>query len=152
MSSPEEIEKYTRMPGDVPPDDGDLAARFLRLACLSYGGDDRRYHAEARALLAAHDDIATANVFTMAAAGEADAAAAVLAQDPGAALREGGPHRWPPLLYAAYSRAEPTTEGRSTLAVARLLLNAGADPNAGTLWGGRYPFTALTGALGGGED
>jgi len=36
--------------------------------------------------------------------------------------------------------------------VARLLLASGADPNAGYLWEGAYAFTALTGALGEGED
>src|SRR5262249_44365604 len=36
---------------------------------------------------------------------------------------------------------------------ARALLDHGADPNAGYLWHGLYPpFTALTGALGNGED
>ncbi|MGO1977184.1 ankyrin repeat domain-containing protein, partial [Brachybacterium tyrofermentans] len=39
------------------------------------------------------------------------------------------------------------------LGVARLLLAAGADPNAGFLWDGMpSPFTALTGAFGGGEQ
>ncbi len=33
-----------------------------------------------------------------------------------------------------------------------MLLDAGADPNAGSLWDGTYPFTALTGVLGGGEE
>src|SRR5205823_3278023 len=28
----------------------------------------------------------------------------------------------------------------------------GADPNAGSLWDGTYPFTALTGVFGGGEE
>ena len=36
--------------------------------------------------------------------------------------------------------------------VARLLLDHGADPDTGYLWEGTYPFTALTGAFGGGED
>lgn len=35
--------------------------------------------------------------------------------------------------------------------MARLLLHHGADPNAGYLWDGRHPFTALTGAFGRGE-
>ena len=49
-----------------------------------------------------------------------------------------------------YSRI-PLGRGRSAVAVARLLLEHGADPNAGYLWEGLVPpFTALTGALGGG--
>jgi hypothetical protein len=60
----------------------------------------------------------------------------------------GGPHRWEPLLYLTYSRAT----GDGALEVARLLLDAGADPNAGYLWEGLpSPFTALTGAFGRGE-
>ena len=62
----------------------------------------------------------------------------------------GGPFGWEPLLYLTYSRV-PLGPGRSAVAVARLLLEHGADPNAGYLWEGLIPpFTALTGALGGG--
>jgi Ankyrin repeats (3 copies) len=42
--------------------------------------------------------------------------------------------------------------GHSPLEVARLLLDAGADPNAGYLWESEYPFTALTGAFGDGDS
>ena len=60
----------------------------------------------------------------------------------------GGPHRWEPLLYLAYSRVT----GDGALEVARLLIDAGADVNAGFLWDGLSPpFTALTGAFGRGE-
>jgi ankyrin repeat protein len=52
----------------------------------------------------------------------------------------------------AYSRVGDHPLGRSSVEVARLLLDAGADPNAGYLWEGLSPpFTALTGALGSGE-
>ena len=62
----------------------------------------------------------------------------------------GGPHGWEPLLYLTYSRVA-LGPGRSAVGVARLLLEHGADPNAGYLWEGLVPpFTALTGALGGG--
>jgi ankyrin repeat protein len=60
----------------------------------------------------------------------------------------GGLHRWPPLMYLAYSRAG----GDRAVEVARLLLAAGADANAGYLWDGMpSPFTVLTGVLGHGE-
>jgi ankyrin repeat protein len=64
----------------------------------------------------------------------------------------GGSLRWAPLLYACYSRMEPTDPNRSSLEVARLLLSRGADPDAGFLLSGSYAFTALTGAFGRGED
>ena len=68
---------------------------------------------------------------------------------PAQASLAGGPHGWEPLLYLTYSRV-PLGPGRSAVAVARLLLEHGADPNAGYLWEGLVPpFTALTGALGG---
>nr|MBA2626311.1 ankyrin repeat domain-containing protein [Acidimicrobiia bacterium] len=59
------------------------------------------------------------------------------------------PFRWPALLYLTYARLDRG----EPLAVARLLLASGADPNAGYLWEGLpSPFTALTGAFGGGEQ
>ena len=67
---------------------------------------------------------------------------------------EGGPHRWTPaalpVLRPAAGRAtRPVHRGRC----ARLLLDAGADSDAGFLWEGLAPpFTCLTGAFGGGED
>jgi hypothetical protein len=76
----------------------------------------------------------------------------LLRADPGLANRQGGPHRWEPLLYVAYSRIDNTAPGHSTLEVARLLLDHGADPNAGYPWEGlTSPFTVLTGAFGRGE-
>jgi ankyrin repeat protein len=98
-------------------------------------------------LLAEHPEIVAVSVHAMAAANEVSALRSAVAADPGVVERPGGPHRWVPLLYAAYARVP----GRSTLDAARVLLEAGADPNAGSLWDGTFPFTALTGVLGGGE-
>jgi ankyrin repeat protein len=152
------IERYTRQPHRQPVGSpittpGELTDEFLRLACLTYGGDDPARWEQARALLAAHPDLSTASIYTMAAVGEVAAANALLANDPTLANRQGGPHQWEPLLYLAYSRLNSSEPGHSALDVARLLLAHGADPNAGYLWDGLpSPFTALTGALGEGED
>ena len=152
------VTPYARSPHRAPPS-GPLtsetarAREFLRLACLTYGDDDPARREQARELLAAHPQIAAASIYTAAAAGDvAAAAAAILADDPAQASIPGGPHDWEPLLYLAYSRLDSTAPGHSTLEVARLLLAKGADPNAGYLWEGAYAFTALTGALGEGED
>lgn len=146
----ETINRYFWPPAEAGSDDGDLVDRFLALACLTYndGVDARVRPREAAALLEVHPEIATATVHAMAAANEADALRAAIAADPAVVRQRGGPHGWEPLLYAAFARVP----GRSTLAAGKVLLDAGADPNAGSLWDGTYPFTALTGVLGGGEN
>lgn len=134
-----------------------LADEFLRLACLTYGGDSPAYREQARQLLAEHPELRTASLHTMAACGEAEAARALLERDPSLVNRLGGPHQWEPLLYLTYGRLGES-DGHSgargsALATARVLLEHGADPNAGYLWDGlTSPFTALTGAFGEGED
>ena len=125
--------------------------RFLRLACLNYGADRPTRPAEALAVLAGAPEVAGTSIHTAAAAGDPAATQALLATDPTLANLEGGPFRWPPLLYLTYSRIEPS--GSDPLTVAALLLDAGADPDAGFLWEGLIPpFTALTGVFGGGEQ
>ena len=151
------LARYSRSPhrestGSPSTPEDARAEEFLRLACLTYGGDDAARRTRARELLAAHPQIASASIHTMAAVGDVAAAAALLADAPAQASTLGGPHEWEPLLYLAYSRLDSTAPGHSTLEVARLLLAHGADPNAGYLWEGTYAFTALTGVLGEGED
>ena len=149
------VAHYARSPHHEPvggplADKQAVVDEFLRLACLTYGDDDPDRLRRAQALLEQHDWLERASIHTIAACGSADAARELLASDPAEASLIGGPHRWEPLLYLTYSRV-PLGPGRSAVAVARLLLEHGADPNAGYLWEGLVPpFTALTGALGGG--
>ncbi|HEY7192332.1 MAG TPA: hypothetical protein VH439_01205 [Gemmatimonadales bacterium] len=136
-----------------PPDPGASRADvFVRLACLVYGDWQRTNVAKARRLLADHPEIASANVYAAAAIGDVANVRAMLDLDPALVKANGGPLRWDPLLYACYSRMDDGAVGRSTVDVARLLLERGADPNAGFLWNGSYACTALTGAFGRGED
>jgi hypothetical protein len=152
------VGRYARSPYRQPiGGSGEPAEEFLRLACLTYGvtdgADDVRRHAQAREMLDVHPDLAGADIYTAAAVGDVAAARALLAADPARADRDGGPYRWPPLLYLAFSRVDSTRPGHSTLEVAKLLLEHGADPNAGYLWDGEPPpYTALTGAFGRGRD
>ena len=145
----------TSNPHDSPVDDDVPAAdAFLALACLTYGrGDSPDRRRRARRMLDSEPSLATHDIWTMAASGAANELEQLLAERPELAEERGGPHGWSPLLHACYSRLEPLDAGRSTLDVARVLLGHGADPDNGFLWEGLpSPFTALTGALGGGED
>lgn len=142
------IQPYWR---PLEPKSADDANRFPRLACITYFDDDHpSRRVRARQLFAEKPHLAKLNIYTAAAVGDVAAAADRLAK--GADVRaKGGPFNWEPLLYAAYSRLDSAADEHSTLEVGRLLLEAGADPNAGFLWEGGYVLTALTGVLGLGE-
>ncbi|MGO9913291.1 MAG: ankyrin repeat domain-containing protein [Isosphaeraceae bacterium] len=146
------IENY-RQP--LQPKSDDDANKFLRLACITYfDGDHPSRRERARRLLAAKPQIAKANIYTAAAVGDVAAVADLLMKNADVHAK-GGPFDWEPLVYAAYSRLDSEAEEHSTLEAARLLIEHGADPNAGFLWewGGQFPClcTALTGVLGLGE-
>jgi len=148
------IERYRRVPDELTEvASGELADEFLMLACLRYGGDDAQDRwLRAGRLLAEHPAITSTSVHAAAAAADAEALEALLRQDPELARAEGGPYRWEPVLYLAYARHDPSMSEDAAVRSARLLLDHGADPNAGYLWHGLIPaFTALTGALGSGE-
>lgn len=142
------IAPLTRSPHAVGPSES-AADEFLRLACLTYGDDEPAGWDEAERVLAAAPELAVANLATMAAVGAVGAARELLGRDPASVRAPLGPHRWPPLLYLTYSRV-PAPAAYET---AELLLDHGADPNAGYLREGLCPpFTALTGAFGGGTN
>lgn len=148
------IERYRRAPDELAETDPNAPAdEFLLFACLRHGGDDApvRWQRAAR-LLADHPEITRTSAHAAAAAADADALEDLLRGDPALAGTEGGPYRWEPILYLAYARHDPSVSESATVRSARLLLDHGADPNAGYLWHGLIPaFTALTGALGSGE-
>jgi hypothetical protein len=147
------IGEFTRPdPADV--DAGAEIDRFVSLACLSYNGDhDPLGRIElARAMLDQEPGLATASVAAMAVTSNHRLLADRIEADPSIVDATCGPNEWPPLLYCCYSRLEPIDAAQSSVETVRLLIDAGADPNAGFLWHGLVPpFTALSGAFGRGE-
>ncbi len=144
------LTRYSRFPERVATDSD--AGTFLRLACLSYYDDEPGQWEQARRILERATGLPEGNAYVGAATADADALRRVLAADPAAAAREGGPFQWEPLCYLAYARHDPAISLAATLETARLLLDAEADPNAGYLWHGLpTPFTTLTGVFGEGE-
>lgn len=159
------VNRLTRSPHEQVTDEQDSATldlpsradQFLRFACLNYGNDQPNRWARAAQLLTADPLLAGFSIYTASAVGNVDVVETILANDREAASREGGPFMWHALLYLTYSRLDgpslPGVARRDSVAVARLLLAYGADPNAGFLWDGLpSPFTALTGVFGHGEQ
>jgi Ankyrin repeats (many copies) len=151
----EVVERYSRFPERMaarPENPGNPADEFLRLACLYYEDDEPGRWARARQILLDHPEITRLSVGAAAAAADLPRLAAHLAADRRAAAGPSGPFRCEPLFYLAYARHDPAIGEAAVLGAARMLLQAGADPNAGYLWHGlRTPFTVLTGVFGEGE-
>jgi ankyrin repeat protein/GNAT superfamily N-acetyltransferase len=80
--------------------------------------------------------------------GDAARVSAALADDPGLAIRAIGARRWAPLLYVSYSEFLGGERTDGLLACARMLLDAGADPNAAWEDGEYERMTVLHGAAG----
>ena len=130
---------------------------FLRMACLDWGvgGPDRAHqtHAAER-LLKRYPDIAHDSIYTAVACGDLEEVRRILDEDPERANTKGGPRQWPPLLYLCTARlpAHPASAANAT-AIARLLLDRGADPNADHQGGdASIHYTALTSVIGRGEE
>jgi hypothetical protein len=146
----ETVAAYACSPHKEPPHPESAADTFLRLACLVYGNDQPGRRVEAARMLAEQPEIRGASLHVAAATGDLAAVQGFLDSDPKLARQRGGPNRWEPILYLAYSRVG--IESANWLDSASLLLRHGGDPNAAYLWEGNYLFTTLTGLFGEGES
>lgn len=134
----------------------DFDESFVQLACLDYAQNGPNPHdriARAHEMLAADPSLASGSLDALATVGAHREVAGWIERRPAAVNESCGPNDWPPLLYATYSRIESPNDDWSALETVRVLLDAGANPDAGFLWRGLVPpFTALTGAIGNGES
>jgi ankyrin repeat protein len=97
-------------------------------ACVWLGELD-----DAKAILAAHPEIAGSDIFTAALLGDDAAVGRFLALDPGNATAKGGPREWDALTYLCFSKFLQFERERTPgfLRAATALLDAGASANTG---------------------
>lgn len=154
------FESWPQLKAAVESSHEDIADQFVEIACLCYDDphyDHRSFHVRAHEMLVKYPQLAAANIWSAAAAGNASAIRSMLDHVPGL-VNEPGPHGWVPLICACYSRVKPLEPSHSSLQVATVLLDRGANPNAYTLKKNDPPgsararrFTALAGVVGGGS-
>jgi len=141
--TPEAIERANRI------------VTFLQTACWDHTvhgkGDHRMYDRAAQRLLAQDPSIAHESLYTAIVCGNLQEVARILAADPEAARRRGGARGWTPILYLAYTRFTHPPTIDHALAIARLLLDHGADPNDFYM-AGDAQYSVLTGVAGEGEQ
>jgi ankyrin repeat protein len=144
--------------GTRTADDAAAAQRvvtFMQSACWDHHvhgkGDHRMHDRAAQRLLTADPALARDSLYTAIVCGELDEVARLLAMQPGAARTRGGPRGWTPILYLAYTRFTHAPTIATALAIARLLLDHGADPNDFYM-AGDAKYSVLTGIAGEGEQ
>jgi ankyrin repeat protein len=124
----------------------DAAERSVALIASVTSADLRR----ARALLAADPGLARHDLACACATGEAGEVSRLIAARPDGVNEPTGPNGWQPILYACFSRllrADPE-RAPGIREVVRLLLEAGADPNASFIHDREWLQVALYGAAG----
>ncbi|HSL72156.1 MAG TPA: ankyrin repeat domain-containing protein, partial [Longimicrobiales bacterium] len=128
---------------------------FVNNACPDHHIRGPWHHVMARntaeRLLRQHPEIADDSFYTAIICGNRAEVERVLAVDPDAANRKGGPKNWEPLLYLCFTRLPHDSVGENAVAIAQLLLDRGADPNVYFMAGGSR-YTPLVGAIGEGEE
>jgi ankyrin repeat protein len=131
-------------------------ASFLERACLDWrSGASARVRSmhDAGRLLRNDPDIARDGIHTAVVCGDIEHVEQLLRERPQRAVESGGPRGWPPLLYLCDARLPIAAAADNAVAIARLLLDHGADPDC-FYFGGNAAihYTALTCVMGRGEE
>ncbi|MDB5211717.1 MAG: ankyrin repeat-containing protein [Sediminibacterium sp.] len=118
---------------------------FVNAACVPIGpgvGSHQDGNIEAaNKLLQSYPDITSENIYTAAILGESGTVKKFLAEDPASATQKGGPRNWDALTYLCFSRYLRLDKDRSEgfELTAKILLDAGADANAGFYENDHHP-------------
>jgi len=133
-----------------------LVARFLEHACPDWrigGPRQTMAHNAALRILKRYPDLARENIYTAVVCGELAEVQRILRDRPELARVKGGPRNWEPLLYLCDARLAVPAASDNAVAIARLLLDNGADPNAYYPGGSeQIHYTVLTTIVGEGEE
>jgi ankyrin repeat protein len=157
------------------PEQEKLVHRFLEYACPDHHVRGRPAHLIARGaamrMLERHPEIARANLYTAIVCGEIEEVERLLRESPelarakssaaaedrtgvggaGDIFKDISPKGWEPLLYLAFTRLPLAKANDNAVAIARLLLDRGADPNVHFM-AGDSKYTPLVGVIGEGEE
>src|SRR6188768_4125455 len=155
--------------------DDAIVTQFLANACPDHhvrdGGCHWAVKGTAENMLRRMPELATANFFTAIVCGEIAEVERLLRERPPAATEAGGPKGsadaagthfilestparepfWEPLHYLCFTRLDRPASNDNAVAIARLLLDHGANPNA-FFFAGSSHYTPLTGVIGAGEE
>jgi ankyrin repeat protein len=154
----------------------EMVSRFLDNACPDHhvrGGPDHvRARGTAMRLLARYPEIANASFYTKVVCGDLAGVLHDLQERPELArtldvpegsaragagrsrdllVKDWGPKGWTPLLYLCFTRLPLAAVDENAVAIARALLDHGADPND-YFMAGSSRYTPLVGAIGEGEE
>lgn len=170
-----DLKRALETPLPEPHSEAGIDSRFLDNACTDHHvrgrQDHRRAEWTALRLLEQHPEIAHHDINTAIVCGDIDFVRDAIARDPRVAVSpteapsaframaggendlygDLGPKGWTPLLYLAFTRLPIEASRENAVSIARLLLDAGADPNA---WfhAGDSHYTPMTGIVGEGEE
>jgi ankyrin repeat protein len=102
---------------------------------------------DADAILAAHPEIATSDIYAAAILGDPDGLQRLLAEDGARATEPGGAYDWDALTYLCFSRYLRLRGSDRFVRAAEALLDAGADPNTGFFEPDHQPEPTFESAL-----
>ncbi|HEU4628481.1 MAG TPA: ankyrin repeat domain-containing protein [Gemmatimonadaceae bacterium] len=139
----------------TPPSTPESLRRFLDAACPDHHVRGGPAYVVARGtaerLLRRHPELARDGLVPAVVTGDLTAVQRLLAERPEAADERQGPKGWTPLLYLCFTRLALPAVAEHAVAIARLLLDHGADPNA-YFMAGDSRYTPLVGVVGEGEE
>ena len=169
------LKRALETPLPEPRSEAGIVSRFLDNACPDHHvrgrQDHRRAEWTAMRLLDQHPEIARHDINTAIVCGDIEFVRDAITRDPRLAVApmEGpsvyramagrandlygslGPKGWRPLLYLAFTRLPIPASNENAMAIARLLLDAGADQNV-FFHAGDSHYTPMTGVAGEGEE